>query len=59
MDTRGDVLCPNLARNMGVANAVAAFSTSKMVEFAMTIMLNALPSPNLQSKKKIGKVIES
>ena len=49
----------SLARNIGVAKAVAALCTSKIVEFATTIMLNPLLRPNLHSKKNIGKVIDS
>ena len=57
--TRGDVLWLSLARNIGVARAVAALLTSKIVEFATTIILNPLHRPNLHSRKNIGNVIDS
>ena len=56
--TRGPELSQSLARKLGAPNAVAARLTSKMVELATIVMLKAMQRPNLQSRKKRGKVKE-
>ena len=56
---RGPILWPSLARNWGAPNAVAALLTSKIVEFATTVKLNAQHTPNLQRRKNMGKATDS